>query len=46
MKKRILLIEDNDELRENTAEIIELANYEVLTAPNGKVGCLALPSKE
>ncbi|MBP7477525.1 MAG: response regulator [Chitinophagales bacterium] len=46
MKKRILLIEDNDELRENTAEIIELANYEVLTAPNGKVGLeIALDNK-
>jgi DNA-binding response OmpR family regulator len=36
--KKILIIEDNKEVRENTAEIIELANYEVLTADNGKVG--------
>jgi len=36
--KQILLIDDNGELRENTAEIIELANYEVLTADNGKSG--------
>lgn len=34
----ILLIEDNHEIRENTAEILELANYRVLTAENGKVG--------
>ena len=38
MKQHILLIEDNKELRENTAEILELANYEVTTAENGKVG--------
>ncbi|PUZ20929.1 cAMP-binding domain of CRP or a regulatory subunit of cAMP-dependent protein kinases [Chitinophaga costaii] len=34
----ILLIEDNDDIRENTAEILELANYKVFTAPNGKIG--------
>ena len=36
--KKILLIEDNDEVRENTAEILELANYQVITAENGKMG--------
>ncbi len=36
--KTILLIEDNLEIRENTAEILELANYKVLTAENGKKG--------
>jgi len=36
--KTILLIEDNTEVRENTAEIMQLASYRVLTAPNGKVG--------
>lgn len=36
--KKILIIEDNDEVRENTAEILELSNYEVITAPNGKAG--------
>ena len=35
---RILLIEDNDELRDNTAEILGLANYKVDAAPNGKMG--------
>lgn len=36
--KKILLIEDNKEIRENTAEILELANYRVFTAENGKIG--------
>lgn len=36
--KKILLIEDNQSIRENTAEILELANYKVYTAENGKVG--------
>lgn len=38
MSKKILLIEDNNEVRENTAEMLELANYEVITAENGKIG--------
>lgn len=38
MSKTILLIEDNEDVRENTAEILELANYKVLTAPDGKDG--------
>jgi CRP-like cAMP-binding protein len=42
----ILLIEDNTDIRENTAEILELAGYKVLTAENGKVGVeLALEHK-
>ena len=36
--EKILLIEDNEALRENTAEILALANYEVITAENGKLG--------
>lgn len=36
--KKILLIEDNTEIRENTAEILELADYQVITAENGRVG--------
>ncbi|MGN6645743.1 MAG: response regulator [Cytophaga sp.] len=36
--KSILVIEDNLEVRENIAEILELANYRVLTAANGKQG--------
>ncbi|MEX2597463.1 MAG: response regulator [Salibacteraceae bacterium] len=35
---RILLIEDNEDIRENTAELLELAGYEVETASNGKIG--------
>jgi len=34
----ILVIEDNKDVRENTAEILELANYKVLQAENGKIG--------
>ena len=36
--KKILLIEDNSNIRENTAEILELASYTVLSAENGKIG--------
>lgn len=36
--KTILLIEDNPDMRENTAEILELADYKVITAANGKEG--------
>ena len=36
--KTILLIEDNDIIRENTAEILELTGYTVHTAENGKIG--------
>lgn len=36
--KTILIIEDNFEVRENTAEILELSQYRVLTAENGKMG--------
>lgn len=36
--KKILLIEDNEDIRSNTAEILELSNYQVITAENGKVG--------
>ena len=44
--KHLLLIEDNNEIRENTAEILELAGYKVRTAENGKVGVeLALQEK-
>lgn len=37
-KKRILIIEDNDDIRESTSEILQLANYEVFQAVNGKKG--------
>lgn len=38
MKKKVLIIEDDNIVRENTAEILQLANYEVITAENGKIG--------
>lgn len=38
MNKKILLIEDNEEIRENTSEILNLSGYEVKTAANGKEG--------
>ena len=44
--KHLLLIEDNNEIRENTAEILELAGYKVHTAENGKAGVeMALQEK-
>lgn len=36
--QKILIIEDNDDIRESTAEILELANYEVFQANNGRAG--------
>jgi CRP/FNR family cyclic AMP-dependent transcriptional regulator len=36
--KMILVIEDNKIVRENTAEILELAGFKVFTAANGKIG--------
>lgn len=35
---RILVIEDNHDIRENLEEILELANYDVITAANGMIG--------
>ena len=44
--KKILLIEDNNDVRENTAEILTLGQYNVVTAKNGKEGVeLALQEK-
>lgn len=45
MDKRILLIEDNLDMRENTTEILQLAHYKVLTAKNGREG-VELAEKE
>ena len=41
MKKKILIIEDDQPIRENTKEILELSNYEVDIAVNGKEGVKA-----
>jgi len=38
MSYTILLIEDNSEMAENIASVLQLAHYNVITAPNGKVG--------
>lgn len=35
---KILIIEDNDNIRENVVEILELSGYEVFAANNGKTG--------
>jgi CheY-like chemotaxis protein len=36
--KKILVVENNAGIRENIAEILELANYKVFTAEDGKTG--------
>lgn len=38
MSKKVLIIEDNNDIRENVVEILELANYQVFDANNGKKG--------
>ncbi|GAB3929902.1 response regulator [Mucilaginibacter myungsuensis] len=38
MSKKVLIIEDNNDIRENIVEILGLANYEVFEANNGKTG--------
>ena len=38
MKTYILLIEDNQDIRESMAEILDLEGYEVITADCGKAG--------
>ncbi len=37
-KKKILIIEDQEDVRENIAELLDLSNYEPITASNGKDG--------
>lgn len=36
--KKILVIEDNPEILDNTSELLELSHYKVFTAPNGLEG--------
>ncbi len=38
MMKKIALIEDNNDVLESTKEILELADYEIVTAENGRKG--------
>lgn len=42
--RTILLIEDNNDIRENTCELLELEGYNVIFALNGKAG-LALANQ-
>ena len=43
--KKIVLIEDNTDVRENIEEILELANYKVIAAADGKEGVVAIKSE-
>ena len=43
--KRIVLIEDNQDVLETTKEILELADYEVMTSNNGRDGVKLVKSK-
>lgn len=46
METSILVIDDNTDIRENTAEILDLAGYKTFTAENGKKGVeIALKEK-
>lgn len=38
MNKKVLIIEDNDDIRESTAEVLDLAGYTTFMAKHGKVG--------
>jgi len=38
MSKKVLIIEDNNDIRENIVEILQLAGYTVYDAHNGKIG--------
>lgn len=38
MEKVILVIEDNDVMRENTSELLEIGGYKTITASDGKSG--------
>ena len=38
MSKQVLIIEDNNDIRENIVEILELADFQVYQANNGKTG--------
>ena len=45
MKSKILIIEDNTDVRENLSEILSLSGYETITAANGKEGVHAALNK-
>ncbi len=41
MQPKILIIEDNKDVRENLEELLQLSGYQVTTAENGKIGAAA-----
>lgn len=43
---RILLVEDIDDIRENTSELLELNDFEVIEANNGKAALDTLSREE
>ncbi len=46
MKTRIVIIEDSEDIRENTAELLELSGFEVLKAADGLEGIRLVKSTE
>lgn len=46
MSKKLLLIEDDTALRENTAELLELQGYDIITAADGKAGIAMAQSND
>ena len=42
---KVLIIEDQEEIRENLSELLEMSNFEVITAANGKNGFDRLQSE-
>ena len=42
--KTVLIIEDNEEMRENTCEYLELSGYHVIASENGTAGLAAAAS--
>ncbi|MCB9224483.1 MAG: response regulator [Crocinitomicaceae bacterium] len=44
--KKILVIEDNEEIRDNTSEVLELHDYEVISAPDGRDGIFMMEQNE
>lgn len=45
-QRTILIIDDNEDIRENTAEILSLGGYKTITAENGKSGVEAAISQK
>ncbi len=43
---KILVIEDEEDVRENIAEILEFSDYKALTAPNGELGLKQAKSEQ